>query len=54
MPSTGQKCSTSGIYAGDCIPKSHKQEIALSKDETFPPCSACTGAVTWTLKTATK
>lgn len=46
---TGEKCQTSGVYKGDCIPKSHKQEIALSKGETFPPCNACHHAVNWAL-----
>ncbi len=54
MAKTGEKCQTSGIYSGDCIPKSHKQEIALSKGETFPPCNACTQAVHWTLTRPTK
>ncbi len=34
MPSTGHKCSTSGIYRSDC---SGRKEIALSVGETFPP-----------------
>ena len=46
MPSTGQTCQTSGIYRGGC---SCSKEIALSKNETFPPCSGCYSAVNWTL-----
>lgn len=49
MPRTGQKCTTSGIYRGDC---SCAKRIALSKGETFPPCSGCYKAVNWTLVTA--
>lgn len=51
---TGEKCQTSGIYKGDCIPQGHKKEISLSKGETFPPCNACHSSVNWTLVRATK
>lgn len=37
IPSTGHKAASSGIYANDC----HAKQIALSKGETFPPCSHC-------------
>jgi hypothetical protein len=47
MPSTGHKCSTSGIY------RSGRKEIALSVGETFPPCSHCHRAVNWILVRAT-
>ena len=50
MPTTGTKCQTSGIYRSSC---SGRTEIALSKSETFPPCSHCRTAVTWTLVRAT-
>ena len=46
MPNTGLKCATSGIYRSSC---NARTEIALSKNETFPPCSHCRKAVTWTL-----
>lgn len=49
MPSTGQTCQTSGIYASDC---GHVR-IALSKGETFPPCRECRRAVNWRLVQAT-
>lgn len=45
MPSTGHKATESGIYANDC----HGRQIALSKGETFPPCSHCKRAATWRL-----
>ncbi len=47
---TGHKCQTSGIYRASC---SHRTEIALSKNEIFPPCRMQHGAVTWTLVRAT-
>jgi len=47
---TGGKCPTSGIWTPDCAGK----QIALSKGETFPPCSHCNRAVTWTLVIETK
>ena len=50
MPSTGQTCATSGIYKNNC----HAKQIALSKGETFPPCSHCRKAANWTLVQATK
>ena len=50
MPSTGHKCGQSGIYQSNCP---HTMQIALSKDDTFPPCRTC-GAVTWTLVQATR
>ena len=46
MPKTGSECQTSGIYKGDCT---CGREIALSKSETFPPCSSCRKAVNWIL-----
>ena len=51
MPSTGQKSQTSGIYQGDC---NCSKQIALSENETFPPCSGCSKAVNWRLVRATK
>lgn len=54
MPKTGETAQTSGIYEGNCIPKGHKKQIALSKGERFPPCGDCHGPVTWTLKQPTK
>ena len=51
MPSTGQKCTRSGIYqASGC---GCSVRIALSNGETFPPCSGCRHAVTWILVTPT-
>jgi hypothetical protein len=50
MPRTGQQAAASGIYANDC----HRKEIALSKGETFPPCSGCKRAASWRLVRATK
>lgn len=49
MGSTGHKCQTSGIYQASCVCGTR---IALSKDDTFPPCGKH-GAVTWTLIQAT-
>jgi hypothetical protein len=49
MPSTGHKCTQSGIYKNDC----HAKQIALSNGETFPPCSHCYQAANWTLVQAT-
>ncbi len=46
---TGHKCEQSGIYQSVCC----RYEIALSKDDTFPPCSQCRKAATWTLVRAT-
>jgi hypothetical protein len=46
MPHTGQSAAQSGIYRGGC---NCGREIALSKNETFPPCSGCHEAVNWTL-----
>lgn len=49
---TGQTCVESGIYR--CSKHSTK-EIALSKGETFPPCSYDGGhGATWILVRATK
>ncbi len=50
MPRTGEKATQSGIYSGD---DAHKEEIALSRNETFPPCGDCKRAVNWTLIRAT-
>lgn len=50
MPSTGSSCQQSGIYANDC----HKKQIALSRGETFPPCSGCHRAANWRLVQATR
>jgi len=50
MPRTSEKCQQSGIYQANC---QHRIQIALSKDDTFPPCRNC-GAVTWTLVQATR
>lgn len=52
MAKTGQKCDQSGIYK--CSIHS-SNEIALSKDETFPPCSRNGGnSANWQLIRATK
>lgn len=45
MPSTGQSNDTSGIYRSTCC----GYEIALSKNETFPPCLKCKKAADWVL-----
>jgi hypothetical protein len=50
MPRTGEKATQSGLYRGD---DAHKEEIALSRNETFPPCGDCKRAVNWTLLRAT-
>jgi hypothetical protein len=47
---TGQKCPQSGIWQGN---DAHREQIALSHNETFPPCRGCRRAVTWTLVRAT-
>ena len=46
---TGETSQTSGIYKPNCNCK----QIALSKNETFPPCGQCHKAVTWNLIQAT-
>ena len=51
MPMTGATCAQSGIYRGD---DAHHVEIALSRNETFPPCRDCGRAVNWTLIRATQ
>ena len=43
---TGQKCPRSGIWQGD---DSHRERIALSLNEVFPPCRDCKRAVDWRL-----
>jgi hypothetical protein len=55
MPATGDTCQQSGLYSGTCS-NHHVKQIALSKGERFPPCNTgtCSGAVIYTLKTATK
>jgi hypothetical protein len=50
VPHTGQQAATSGIYANDC----HAKQIALSKGETFPPCSHFRRAAHWRLIRATR
>ena len=47
---TGGRCPQSGIYRPNCSGK----QIALSVGETFPPCTHCRRAVTWTLIQATR
>lgn len=49
MNSTGHPCPQSGIWATSC----HSKQIALSKGETFPPCSQCLKAANWYLVQAT-
>ena len=49
MGSTGSRCTRSGIYQSNCT---DRIQIALSKDDVFPPCRNH-GAVTWTLIQAT-
>jgi hypothetical protein len=51
MARTGEKNSQTGIYQGDDL---HKEQIALSKGETFPPCGDCKRSVNWTLVRATE
>jgi hypothetical protein len=46
MPRTGDKATQSGIYRGD---DADRVEIALSRNETFPPCRDCQRAVNWSL-----
>jgi hypothetical protein len=45
MNSTGYKCPQSCIWATVC----HREEIALSKGDTFPPCPGCSKGATWRL-----
>ena len=47
---TGQKCPRSGIWKGNCP---DKERIALSVNETFPPCKGYRQAVLWTLEQST-
>jgi hypothetical protein len=42
---TGQTNPVSGIYRDSC----HRQERAIPKGHTFPPCAHCHKAVTWVL-----
>ncbi len=51
MPQTGSTCQQSGIYRGGCT---CSKEIALSKGETFPPCTGCRRAINWTLIRSTR
>lgn len=51
MARTGDTCQRSGIYQGD---DEHREQIALSRGETFPPCKHCRRAVNWTLVRATE
>ncbi len=47
MHSTGQTCQESGVYKCSQHPTN---EIPLSKNETFPPCSVGGGhSATWIL-----
>jgi len=46
MGMTGHKNDVSGIFQSSCRCRS---EIALSKGETFPPCSHCKKATNWVL-----
>lgn len=51
MPKTGETCQQSGIYKPNCCEK----QIALSKNEKFPPCRDHPGGpATWTLVQPTK
>jgi hypothetical protein len=50
LPRTATKCQQSGIYRSDCACRT---QIALSKDDTFPPCGVH-GSVNWTLIQATQ
>ena len=48
---TGHMCPRSGIWQGS---DQHREQIALSRNETFPPCRGCKGSVTWTLIRSTE
>ena len=48
---TGHSCPQSGIWQGN---DAHREQIALSKSEKFPPCRDCRQAVSWTLVRATQ
>ncbi len=50
MARTGDKCQRSGIYQGDDV---HRERIALSRAETFPPYRSCNRAVNWMLVQST-
>jgi len=46
---TGEKCKQSGVYiCVECEKEGKKNEIPLSKGETFPPCNYH-GSTTWRL-----
>jgi len=49
VPHTGEKCPQSGIWQSTCC----GEQIALSKNETFPPCGKH-GGTSWTLIRATE
>jgi hypothetical protein len=48
---TGHPCPKTGIWRGDCP---DREQIALSRGETFPPCGGYRRPVTWTLIQATE
>jgi hypothetical protein len=50
---TGQYCPQSGIWISNCH-NGHREQIALSRGEKFPPCSHCRGGATWTLLNPTR
>lgn len=51
MPRTGETNQQSGIYQGD---DAHREQIALSRGERFPPCGDCKRPVNWKLVRPTK
>jgi hypothetical protein len=51
MPSTGEKCKVSGIYA---CQKHPKEQITMVAGKTFPPCREFKNDTTFILVQATK
>jgi hypothetical protein len=48
LTKTGDCCQTAGLYFGHggC---GHAAQLTLARQESFPECKVCGGAVNWTL-----
>lgn len=47
MPTTGEKCSITGTYAGKCKKEHACGPVRMDAGDTFPPCPSCKHAVDW-------